>query len=161
MIFVWILLKYHIYWYYMVFVCIFWAAVVEPFVQELLNEKISKRFPTAIMILDFYSIVITLVAYILAVIESINRRADNQYLDASVPFLYLLPLYFVGVYFLLRECIQILSFLHLGLFLSSWLKRPTNWMEISLIFLIIFWTTVMERGALSIDFFQAGTSITL
>lgn len=57
------------------------VAVVKPFVQELLNEKISKRFPTAIMILDFYSIVITLVAYIVTVIESIDRRSDIDLTD--------------------------------------------------------------------------------
>jgi hypothetical protein len=136
------------------------SAVVEPFVQELLNEKISKRFPTAIMILDFYSIVITLVTYIICVIESIDRRAENG-TDDSMSMLSLLPLYIAGGYFAAREFIQILSFIHLGLFFSSWFKRATNWIEISLIVQVIFWTAVMEMGALTLDLFQTGTAITL
>mmetsp|Transcript_19907 Transcript_19907/g.29820 ORF Transcript_19907/g.29820 Transcript_19907/m.29820 type:complete len:626 (-) Transcript_19907:125-2002(-) len=135
-------------------------AVVEPYVQGLLNENISKRFPTAIMMLDFYAIVATLATFMIAVINSIDRRSDDDSND-SIPMLLLHPLYIVGAYFAVREFVQILSFIHLGLFFSSWFKRGTNWIEISFIVQVIFWTVVMETGAMSLNFFQTGTTITL
>lgn len=176
----------HIYlhWYLCIIVCV---AVVEPYVQQLLNQKISQRFPTAIMMLDFYAIVALLVTYMIAVINCIDRRSDymnissmynnesnelnesnalnalnevNEMNDSS-PLLLLLPLYIVGAYFAVRECVQILSFIHLGLFFTSWFQRGTNWMEISLIVQVFFWTVVMETGAMSLEFFQTGTTITL
>ena len=138
----------------------FLIAVVEPYVQELLNQNISRKFPTAIMILDFYSILLTLITYMLAVLNSIDRRADITSSN-SVPSSYLIPLYIAGSYFAIREIVQILSFIHLGLIFASWFKRTTNWMEISLIIQIIFWTVVMDTGAFTLEFFQAGTALTL
>lgn len=138
----------------------FYKAVVEPFVQELLNEKISERLPTAITILDFYLIVSTLIFYMFSVTDSIDRRSDDSD-NKGVPFELLLPLYVTGGYFAIREFMQMISFIHLGLFFSSWFKRATNWMEISVIVQIFFWTVEMEIESMPLNFFQIGTSITL
>ena len=133
--------------------------MVEPYVQEQLNIKISKKFPTAIMILDFYMIVITLGTFIKAVIDSIDNRAENSNGSDSKPIL--IFLYITCIYLAVREFVQVLSFIHLGLFFSSWFKRATNWMEISLIIQVLFWTIVIETGIMSMDHFRTGTAITL
>ncbi len=51
-------------------------AAVHPKVQESLNDKISKRFPTAIMMIDFYALVTVLLSFSTLAIESIDRRDD-------------------------------------------------------------------------------------
>lgn len=112
------------------------------------------------MILDFYSILLTLITFILAVINSIDRRSDSTVSD-SVPLSLLIPLYIAGSYFAIREIVQILSFIHLGLIFASWFKRTTNWMEIFLIIQVVFWTVVMDTGTMSLELFQAGTAMTL
>lgn len=134
--------------------------MVEPFVQEILNKKISQRLPTAITILDFYCIVVTLVTYIFAVTDSIDRQSDIG-TNGSVRLELLLPLYVAGGYFAIREFMQIISFIHLGLFFGLWFKRVTNWVEVFLIVQIIFWTFIMDMGTMPIKFFQTGTAITL
>ncbi len=112
------------------------------------------------MILDFYSILATLITYIFAVINSIDRRADDNSSN-SVPAVLLFPLYLAGTYFAIREIVQILSFIHLGLVFTSWFRRTTNWMEIFLIIQVLFWAIIMHTGALSLEFFQTGTALTL
>jgi hypothetical protein len=52
-------------------------AVVHPKVQELLNDKISRRFPTAVMMIDFYAISTVLISFAFLVIEAIDIRADE------------------------------------------------------------------------------------
>ncbi len=59
-------------------------AAVHPKVQESLNDKISKRFPTAIMMIDFYALVTVLLSFSTLAIESIDRR-DDITMDDAVP----------------------------------------------------------------------------
>jgi len=58
-------------------------AVVHPKIQECLNHKISKCFPTAVMMLDFYALLTVLISFAFVVIESIDRRSDEA-LDDGV-----------------------------------------------------------------------------
>ena len=57
-------------------------AVVHPKIQECLNHKVSKRFPTAVMMLDFYALLTVLVSFAFVVIESIDRRSDENLSDS-------------------------------------------------------------------------------
>jgi hypothetical protein len=56
--------------------------------------------------------------------------------------------------------IQALSFLHLGLF-SVWFRRGTNWIEIGLIFLVLFWAVVLNQGVMPLDTFRTTASMTV
>lgn len=164
-------------------------AVVHPKVQELLNHKMSMRFPTAIMMIDFYAISTVLLSFAFLVIESIDLRADassedngvkssklgelvaglyrlimlNQISDIElhltiVDFFWIAPLYISAIYFAVRELIQVISFIHLGLF-SVWFRRGTNWLEIGLIVLILFWAAVLNTGVIPLDAFRTWASI--
>jgi len=70
--------------------------------------------------------------------------------------MYVLPtafMYLSAIYFALRELVQVLSFIHLGLF-SVWFRRGTNWLEIGLIVLILFWAVVLNTGVMPLDAFR-------
>ena len=135
-------------------------AVVNPVVQELLNESMSKkRFPTMILMLDFYALLAILITYSFAVIDSIDRRSDDEK-DNTVPMSLLFPLYLSGAYIFVREVAQALSFMHLGLF-HTWIIRASNWIDLLLIALVLFWTIIMDTGALHIDVFRTGASVTV
>jgi ankyrin repeat protein len=56
-------------------------AVVHPKIQECLNYKISKRFPTVVMMLDFYALLTVLISFAFVVIESIDLRSDENLED--------------------------------------------------------------------------------
>lgn len=53
-------------------------AVVHPKVQELLNDRISKRFPTTVMMVDFYALFTVLISFAFLSIEFIDVRADES-----------------------------------------------------------------------------------
>lgn len=59
-------------------------AVVHPKVQESLNDKISKKFPTAIMMIDCYALLTVLFVFTKLTIGSIDRRTDPD-LENAVP----------------------------------------------------------------------------
>ena len=69
------------------------------------------------------------------------------------------PLYLCATYFALRELIQVLSFIHLGLF-SVWARRGTNWLEIGLIVLILFWAVVLNNGVMPLSTFRTCVALT-
>jgi hypothetical protein len=91
-------------------------AVVMPVVQLLLNDKISQRFPTSILMSDFYVQAMVIIFYSLEVPIAIDRRFDEYSADYEEPIetKYLIPLYVGAAYFLLREIIQVLSLISLN-----------------------------------------------
>jgi hypothetical protein len=52
-------------------------AVVHPKVQELLNDEISRRFPTAVMMIDFYAISTVVISFAFLAIEAIDKKEDT------------------------------------------------------------------------------------
>jgi len=159
-------------------------AVVHPIVQELLNKKISMRFPTAIIMLDFYFLCIVIITYSIRVNQAIECRfsccgewtdplptnetcivpTDPQCQDSKCATHFsgasLSPLYIGATYFLIREIVQMMSLLSLGLF-QTWLFDPTNWLDVTFIVLIYFWTIVMQTGAVENNAFRTGAAISL
>jgi hypothetical protein len=96
-------------------------------VQELLNEKIAQRFPTAILLLDFYMQMIVVIIYTLAVQESANIRFGGISTVQNLTFC--VPLLFIGAtYFLVREIIQVFSLISLKA-LHIWVFEPGNWLN--------------------------------
>jgi hypothetical protein len=139
-------------------------AVVTPLVQDVLNYKISKRFPTMILILDFYFIVLIIVFFRLAVSEAVNLRFPNEYFEIygeepqPLTWWYLLFLYFGGLYFLLREIIQMISLASLGLF-KTWLFDGVNALDVSCIFIVFFWAIVMQTNSMMCPQEQQGDTV--
>jgi Ion transport protein len=137
-------------------------AVVMEVVQTLLNEKISQRFPTAVLMMDFYVLAMVIVSYSFNVEDSIEKRAltpDNPD-DKAIDGVQLLPLYLGAGYFLMREIIQMISLLSLKAF-NVWVYDPSNWLNLIFVFLVLFWTVHMQQGSFDDYAFKIGSAISV
>jgi hypothetical protein len=134
-------------------------AVVMPAVQTMLNEKISRRFPTGVLMMDFYVIVAIIFNYSFAVAESIKLRfGDNAQGDYVIDTSKLVLLYFGAAYFLIREIVQIISLIFLKSF-KIWLYDPSNYLNIAFVFVVLYWTIHMNYGLGDNDRFRVGATI--
>ncbi|KAG7351184.1 ankyrin repeat domain protein [Nitzschia inconspicua] len=131
-------------------------AVVMRVVQELLNEKIAQRFPTAILLLDFYMQMLVVVFYSLAVEQSINRRFGGA-ADTSSDTAYCIVLYAGATYFFMREIIQVFSLISLKA-LHIWVYEPGNWLNVMYIIYIYVITGFMTTGEGNDDYFRIGAA---
>ena len=135
-------------------------AVVMASVQVLLNDKISQRFPTFVLMCDFYCLIMVIVTYSITVVKSIELRDDSTKGNA-LDTVYMIPLYFGAGYFLfLREVVQILSLISLKSF-HIWLYDPSNWLNVIFIFLVTFWAIRMNTGTGDVNYFRYGTAFTV
>lgn len=134
-------------------------AVVMPSVQVLLNEKISQRFPTAVLLLDFYFLAMIIVSYSINVVHSIKLRFDQDKAD-NIAVELLSPLYVGAGYFLIREIVQMISLLSLKSF-HIWVYDPSNWLNVIFIFLVLYWTIQMHTGGGDKVAFRTGTALTV
>ena len=134
-------------------------AVVMPSVQVLLNEKISQRFPTAVLLLDFYFLAMIIVSYSINVVDSIKLRFNEDKADNIAAEL-LSPLYVGAGYFLIREIVQMISLLSLKSF-HIWVYDPSNWLNVMFIFLVLYWTIQMHTGGGDKVAFRTGTALTV
>lgn len=96
-------------------------------VQELLNVKIAQRFPTAILLLDFYMQMVVIIFYTLAVQQSIERRFGGDTVK-SADVKYYIWLYVGATYSLMREIIQVISLISLKA-IYIWVYEPGNWLN--------------------------------
>jgi hypothetical protein len=137
-------------------------AVVMPVVQILLNEKISRRFPTAVLIMDFYVLVMIIVNYSYAVRQSINLRfnGNDDPIDNSIGTNELVALYFGAGYFFLREVVQVISLISLKSF-NIWLYDPSNYLNVAFIFLVFYWTIRMDLGTGDKSWFRVGAAFSV
>lgn len=131
-------------------------AVIHPEVQKVLNKKISQRFPTTVTMLDFVFYLLVIACFQVAVIDNLrDRYGEGNAFDHGL----LIPLYLAASWFLLREVVQATSLASLGLF-RTWLNDPSNWFDMSYIFLILFWAVAMSTEAFSTKAFEYGTCLT-
>ena len=134
------------------------VAVVMKVVQELLNFKIAQRFPTMILMLDFYVQMMVVTFYSITVLQSIDLRFAQNPNDSRIETKLLVPLYIGASYFFLREIINILSLLSLGA-IKSWVYDPSSLVNVLYVFVIYFWTSHMTNGSLNNDAFRTGTAV--
>lgn len=135
------------------------AAVVMPVVQNLLNEKISQRFPTCVLMLDFIVVVLTICFYSLSVVDSLDRRFGDDPED-KVPLGLIFPLYIGTAYFFLREFVQIVALLSLRAF-KLWLYDPSNYLNIAFTVIVLSWAVMMQRGTGDRDVFRIGSAVSV
>jgi len=127
-------------------------AVVTPAVKNILNEKISQKFPTAVLMLDMYMLLAVFIFFCVAVSKSIVLRDDPNE-ENGLPYQYVLPLYIGAIYFAMWEVLQMLSLHSLGLF-NTWLTSAENWKDVIFFILVLFMAGVMHTGALTLRAFR-------
>ena len=135
-------------------------AVVMNVVQNLLNEKISQRFPTAVLLLDFIFMAVTIASYSRAVVKSLNQRFDGVEGNEKIEGGLLAPLYMGAGYFFMREVIQIVSFLSLNVF-KLWLYDPSNYLNVAFVGIVLTWTIFMHTGLGDAESFRIGSAVSV
>lgn len=133
------------------------VAVVSPHVRNILNEKIVQRFPTSILMLDGYFLVALILCFEIATRNHIDILFEPTTRDHTQG--YLIVLFIGGSYFFLRELVQIISLWSLGS-LSSWFFDTTNWLDMSVIFVVFYFTSLMasDTTLVSNETFRTGVA---
>lgn len=134
------------------------VAVVSPHVRNILNKKIVQRFPTAVLMMDGYFLLLIIIFFEIATKEHIDARFTNGQPDALAP---LVILFIGGTYFLLRELVQIISLWSLGS-VSSWFYDATNWLDMAVIVLVYYYSILMTNTSwgVSKESFRSGVAFT-
>eukprot|EP00536_Pseudo-nitzschia_multiseries_P005140 jgi/Psemu1/238255/estExt_Genewise1.C_930096 len=146
-------------------------AVLMQEVQELLNEKIGKRFPTALLLSDLYLQLIVVVVYTVAIRDSIRGRFEDgggsgsgsgsgsdEHVLVVAPWSHLTGIYIGLIYFLFREIVQIIGLVSLQ---ASWIwiYEPGTWLNVVYICYIGIWTFFMTTGWCDRDVFRTGAAL--
>ena len=136
------------------------TAVVSQHVRNVLNEKIVRRLPTAILMLDGYFLVVTIVCFGLTTANHIDLRFDSEGTTNDTQ-IFLAFLFVAATYFLLREVVQIFSLVSLGSF-NAWLWDFTNWLDVAVIFLVFYYAVLMTDNSwgVSDSAFRSGVTFT-
>mmetsp|Transcript_11015 Transcript_11015/g.25579 ORF Transcript_11015/g.25579 Transcript_11015/m.25579 type:complete len:849 (+) Transcript_11015:35-2581(+) len=138
------------------------VAVVSPHVRNILNKKIVQRFPTSILMLDGYWLIIIIVCFEIETKKSIKERFAPTSDKTQQPITVSLILLFLGgIYFMSREVVQIVSLWSLGS-VSSWFYDATNWLDMSVIVLVFYYAVVMTDTSYGVDktTFRSGVAFT-
>ena len=107
-------------------------AVTTKSVQIKLNQIIATRLPSALMIGDFFGYIAIIISFYLGVTCTIqNRMPTEATCDSSTYSTFLLVPTF---YFLLREIVQFLSTLSLGL-IRTYFSSGTNYIDVLILFI--------------------------
>lgn len=149
-------------------------AVLSEHIQDILNHKIVMRFPTMILILDFFFLILAIVLFEFTTRDTIDHlftkanydedmktQGSSDVVVADPPQNGQIVITFIcGAWFLLREVVQIISLLVLGN-VGSWLGDMSNWLDVTLIFLVFYFGGVMlSQPMMSNEAFRSGTALT-
>mmetsp|Transcript_23112 Transcript_23112/g.47061 ORF Transcript_23112/g.47061 Transcript_23112/m.47061 type:complete len:859 (-) Transcript_23112:40-2616(-) len=136
-------------------------AVISDHIQDILNHKIVMRFPTMILLLDFFFLVLSIVFFEITTLVSIDHfftvDTDEPLPPTNTGYIFM-TLICAG-YFLLREIVQMISLLALGN-ISSMFSDPSNWLDFTRIFFLVYFGGVMlTRNPMDPEMFRSGTAI--
>eukprot|EP00546_Thalassionema_frauenfeldii_P005751 CAMPEP_0178908096 /NCGR_PEP_ID=MMETSP0786-20121207/7733_1 /TAXON_ID=186022 /ORGANISM="Thalassionema frauenfeldii, Strain CCMP 1798" /LENGTH=853 /DNA_ID=CAMNT_0020579961 /DNA_START=13 /DNA_END=2574 /DNA_ORIENTATION=+ len=126
-------------------------AVIMPNVQILLNDKISQRFPTMMLLLDLVMLLLVFIFFSWNVVQSIQQKSEER--EYRVSHERNLALYVSIMYFILREMIQVISFITMNAVII-WLHDLNSWTNITFIMLVTYCTVMMSQGYQEIDQFR-------
>jgi len=138
------------------------TAVVSKHVRNTLNEKIAKPFPTSILMLDGYLLIVLIVCFAITSKNHIDLRFDDTATVTNDTQAALAVLFVGAAYFFLREFVQMISLMSLGSF-SNWWKDLSNWLDIAVIVLVLYYAILMADGnaaAISDEAFRSGVAFT-
>jgi Ion transport protein/Ankyrin repeats (3 copies) len=136
------------------------TAVVSKHVRNVLNEKIVKRFPTSILMLDGMFLVVLIFCFGVATRNQINVNYDPETYESTSGGT--LAMVFVGaIYFLMREIVQVASLMSVGK-LSSWWSDPANFLDLAVIALVFYYGIAMLGNdvGLTDSSFRSGAAFT-
>lgn len=128
-------------------------AIMSPYIQKSLNEKIILKVPTVIRFCDgFVYILILLIFYLGAACTIQERIPDIDESKNCDKGRFGTILFITALYLILREVMQVLSLLSLGI-MNSYLEGSTNYLDILTIVLIIYFALDMqtENGFLNMS----------
>jgi hypothetical protein len=136
------------------------TAVVSKHVRNILNHKIVKRFPTSILMMDGYMLIVLIVCFAVTSSNHIDLRFDPvNSLDNTQGSLVFV---FIGAtYFFVREAVQVASLMSMGSF-ANWYKDLTNWLDIGVFFMVMYYGILMSTGSELVgdDAFRSGIAFT-
>lgn len=134
------------------------VAVVSPHVRNILNKKIVQRFPTFVLMMDGYFLFLIIIFFEMASREHIDARFEGEETLQAAP---LVMLFIGATYFLLRELVQIISLWSLGS-VSSWFYDPTNWLDMTVIVLVYYYSILMTNPDFGVSHqsFRSGVAFT-
>ena len=139
------------------------VAVIHPTIQTMLNTKISSRFPTMILMLDFYFLAAVIGTFSITATESIARRYNPQNTtneERSVSGALLSPLYIGSVYFLGREITQMIS-VRSQTTVIAYMLDPENLLNLAFVFMTMYYAILMGTGLGNDQRFQTGAAFTI
>eukprot|EP00804_Cyclotella_cryptica_P026134 CCRYP_013020-RB/>CCRYP_013020-RB protein AED:0.41 eAED:0.41 QI:1339/1/1/1/1/1/7/86/517 len=129
----------------------------------MLNTKISSRFPTMILMLDCYFLAAVIAAFSVTSLQSIERRNNpnnTSHTDRDVSAALLSPLYIGAFYFLLREITQMIS-VREHTSLMAYLRDLENFFNLTFVFLISYYSVLMQTGLGDDERFRIGCAFTM
>jgi len=138
-------------------------AVLHPTVQTMLNQKMSSRFPTMILLLDFYFLCAIIAAFSFASEQSIDRRFNvlNDTTESKqVSVALLSPLYIGALYFIMREIIQLISIGN-QMTIFDYFLDAENLVNFVFICMTVYYTVLMQTGLGDAEHFRIGAAFTL
>ncbi len=118
-------------------------AVTHPHVKEILNRKISNRFPTSILILDGYFYLVIIICFTHAAQLHIKYCFEIEPELPSNISSYLSTCLAGATYFLNRELSQIVSTINLGTF-QAWILNAENWLDVGVVILLYYYCLAMQ-----------------
>mmetsp|Transcript_3596 Transcript_3596/g.8210 ORF Transcript_3596/g.8210 Transcript_3596/m.8210 type:complete len:844 (+) Transcript_3596:184-2715(+) len=151
------------------------VAVVSPHVRRILNNKIVRRFPTSVVMMDLFMYMLLIIAFEVASTHHIEVRFQTTVLveETILETLFRYGLFVGSGYFLLRELTQLAALVGLGLGLGSWVYDTTNWLDVVVVSMVGTFAALMtdprglELGGVTADLwgldnksFRAGCAFT-
>jgi hypothetical protein len=142
------------------------VAVVSPHVRTILNKKIIQRFPTSILMLDGYMLMLIIICFEIASTGHIDIRSNsNEDVAEKGSAEYSRYMLYLGAsYFLTRELMQVVGLWSLGT-LTSWFYDTTNWLDMAVIVMVFYYCILMSlpldsKLPMGIESFRAGCAFT-
>eukprot|EP00978_Attheya_sp_CCMP212_P028983 scaffold101386_cov58-Attheya_sp.AAC.1 len=118
-------------------------ALHHPYVHAILNLRITENFPTVVLAMDLYVLLILIVFFRLASFQALKSHGISPFVEceigtdgaqycsaaSSVAISFLVPLYGGVGYLILREVLQMISLIRRGDFAREWLFDIWNWLD--------------------------------
>lgn len=116
-----------------------------------------------ILMLDFYFLAAIIGTFSVASLQSLERRNNpnnTEFSDRAVTFALLSPLYIGAFYFLTREITQFISVKE-QTSVTAYIGDPENFLNLTFVFLISYYSVLMNTGWGNDERFQIGCAFTI
>jgi ankyrin repeat protein len=121
------------------------TAVVSKHVRNVLNYKIVQPFPTSILMLDGYFLIVLIVCFAFSTKYYIDFLFEPESNKTDID-IYIVFLFIGASYFLMRELVQVASLVSLGSF-SSWWSDAANWLDVGVITMVYYYAICMSMDS--------------